>query len=851
MNERILLVDRSPHAEALEQSLCALGYVVERCPDGTPVVQRPAERLPAVAMLEATRDGVDAGRSLGACGVPVVFLVHAEDDALLEGAAAAEPLGYLVHPVHEQQLDLTLRATLAAQRRRAARRDGRSLSRAQLATMRHTGGVDLVMTMLETIDDGLVVMNGADEIVYANPATLSMLGKADGETAVGDWVARYEFFHADAKTPLELADLPLFRAARGEATDDVEIFVRDGDRVEGTFLNVHGRPLLGEDGTVAGAVSVIRDITASKAAETELRDAMAEHQAQNALMATVLDSIGDGLIVTDPEGRYLVFNRSAERLLGKPLSDAPVEGRAAAYGMYLPDGETPLPDAEAPLIKALRGEHTNDVEIFVRNAHRPEGIFVSASGRPLRDPSGRLVGATVVFRDVTQMRQARQELEAANRVLHERTQTMEAVFQGINDGVLLVDTEGQVVFRNASVDRMLGKGMVERVDPGRWREGHGIFYPDKVTRLPLDDVPHVRALAGEPVEDVEMFIRNPKIPNGVHVSVDARPMYDPSGTLSGAVLVARDITNLHRTQQALTDAFAHGRLEVLDTIVHNVGNAINSVSIGVTTAREEIRDNVLLRRLCALAEAIEAHGDDWAEFVTTDPQGRKVLPFVVALAKDFERQNAELARVVDRVADRVRHIVEIVRTQPSHFDATLARADIVLEKAVTDAAGILWESLAKRGIDLTIRCATAPREIRVQESKFHQLVVNLVKNAMDAIEELGETRATPKAGEIGIDAYLEGDSLVIDVSDNGIGIDPSDFRSIFFPGYTTKADGTGLGLHSAANYVIGSGGTIRPLSAGVGHGATLRVAWKAATIVPPDAERAEAGTSGRAPGRGA
>ena len=112
MNERILLVDRSPRAEALEQSLCALGYVVERCPDGAPVVQRPAEGLPAVAMLEATRDGVDAGRSLGACGVPVVFLVHAEDDALLEGAAAAEPLGYLVHPVHEQQLDLTLRATL-------------------------------------------------------------------------------------------------------------------------------------------------------------------------------------------------------------------------------------------------------------------------------------------------------------------------------------------------------------------------------------------------------------------------------------------------------------------------------------------------------------------------------------------------------------------------------------------------------------------------------------------------------------------------------------------------------------------------------------------------------------------
>ena len=117
---------------------------------------------------------------------------------------------------------------------------------------------------------------------------------------------------------------------------------------------------------------------------------------------------------------------------------------------------------------------------------------------------------------------------------------------------------------------------------------------------------------------------------------------------------------------------------------------------------------------------------------------------MVALAKDFEQQNAQLARVIDRVADRVRHIVEIVRTQPAHFDATLARADIVLEKAIADAAGILRESLAQRAIALSIRCATAPREIRVQESKFQQLIVNLVKNAMDAIEELGKTRDTPE-----------------------------------------------------------------------------------------------------------
>ena len=735
MKERVLLVDRSPHADALEQSLRGLGYVVERRADGATTERRAAEDRaaqdraaedwPALALLEASPDGVDAAGRLGACGVPIIFVVSGEDDALIERTEAAEPFGYLVHPMEERQLALTLRAALAARRRRATRSDDTSPSRAEPATMRRAGGV------------------------------------------------------------------------------------------------------------------------------AELRDVVAEHEEQRELMATVLNSISDGLIVTDREGRYLVFNSGAERLLGEPMSDTPPDERGRTYGMYLPDGKTPFPSAETPLARALRGEHTNDVEVFVRNAHQPDGISVTASGRPLRDQAGHLSGATIIFRDVTEMKRARDDLETANQLLHERTQTMEAVFEGMSDGVLLLDAEGTVLFRNGSVERMLGRGMIERVDPSRWREGHGIFFPDEVTRIPQEELPHMRAVRGEHCEDHEQFIRNPKIPNGVHLSVDARPMYDPSGAQSGVVLVARDITHHHRVQQALTDAFAHGRLEVLDTIVHNVGNAINSVLIGVTSVREEVRDNVLLRRLSALAEAIEARDDDWGEFVTKDPQGRQVLPFVVALARDFEAQNAQLGRIIERVAARVRHIAEILRTQPAHFDGTLGRADIVLEKALDDAAGILRESLARRGVALHVRCATAPREIRVQESKFQQLIVNLVKNAMDAIEELREKRAATEAGKIGIDAYLEGDSLVIDVSDDGIGIDPADFRSIFFPGYTTKEDGTGLGLHSAANYVIGSGGTIRPLSDGVGHGATLRVAWKVATIVPPKPERAGAGVAGREAGAGA
>jgi len=138
---------------------------------------------------------------------------------------------------------------------------------------------------------------------------------------------------------------------------------------------------------------------------------------------------------------------------------------------------------------------------------------------------------------------------------------------------------------------------------------------------------------------------------------------------------------------------------------------------------------------------------------------------------------------------------------------------------VIDAVKVLQESLARRAIELQIDCGSKPVTVRIQESRFHQMLVNLVKNAIEAIDEQGRRQG----GVVRIEAQVKGEALQLEVKDNGIGVEPERFRTIFSPGYTTKADGSGLGLHSAANYVIGSGGSIEALSDGVGRGTTMRV----------------------------
>ena len=294
----------------------------------------------------------------------------------------------------------------------------------------------------------------------------------------------------------------------------------------------------------------------------------------------------------------------------------------------------------------------------------------------------------------------------------------------------------------------------------------------------------------------------------------------------------RDVTRQTEADHALMEAFSQGRLEVVDTILHNIGNAITSVSIGMGTIGDELSRNEVLNRLLALADAIESHRDDWTSYVTGDPQGRQVLPFVIALASDFRSQNERLTRTVERMAGRVGHIVDIIRTQKSFQDGAMARKVVDVRGAVMDSVKVLAESLSSRNIEVAVDADKAPAEIWIQESRLHQMLVNLVKNAIEAIDEHAASSGLDRPF-IRIDCYREGEFLVIDVVDNGIGIDDVHNRRIFSAGYTTKEGGSGLGLHSAANFVIGSGGRITAISDGIGRGATMRVMLRYSPVPEP------------------
>ena len=407
--------------------------------------------------------------------------------------------------------------------------------------------------------------------------------------------------------------------------------------------------------------------------------------------------------------------------------------------------------------------------------------------------------------------------------LQHQIQLMRAIFDSISDGVIVADEKGDLTF-NQSAERIIG-GRVDTVFKQRTEE-YSIFYPDKVTPVPTEELPLVRALRGEATDEMEMFIRTVAKPEGVYISSNGRPIASPGTTARGGVVVFRDVTERVRAEEALAQAFAQGRLEVMDTILHNIGNAITSVAIGVGTLKEELANNPLIERLAALSEAVETHAEDWGDYVQHDPQGQQVRPFLLALAADFVEQNQHLIRTVERVNSQTSHIVDIVRAQRGFDSKAMTSKDVNLRQAISGALKIVQDSFASRGIQTHVDCGDAPAEIRIQESQFNQMLVNLLKNAMEAIDELKKSGGLKGQPRIEIKACIQQDFLVLEVQDNGIGIEQKNLKAIFGAGYTTKQEGSGLGLHSAANFVTSSGGKIQPLSTGYGTGTTMRVSLR-------------------------
>ncbi len=132
-------------------------------------------------------------------------------------------------------------------------------------------------------------------------------------------------------------------------------------------------------------------------------------------LAPLLDSIGEGVLVTDPAGTPVVWNLAAERILGASTLRESPGAWTARPGVFSVDGVTPLAREDRPLTRAIRGEVVMDQEFIVRHQDG-KALLVSATARALRGPDGDVVGGVAIFREITERRRAEVALRDSERL---------------------------------------------------------------------------------------------------------------------------------------------------------------------------------------------------------------------------------------------------------------------------------------------------------------------------------------------------------------------------------------------------------------------------------------------------
>jgi len=122
---------------------------------------------------------------------------------------------------------------------------------------------------------------------------------------------------------------------------------------------------------------------------------------QTSILQSILNSMGDGVIVADAQGKILLFNPAAARLIQAGLGTVTPGDSSRQFQTYLSDTLTTYPTNEHPLLRAMRGEIIDGAEIFLRRSDTSEGIWLTATGRPLVDEHGNIQGGVVVYTDLS------------------------------------------------------------------------------------------------------------------------------------------------------------------------------------------------------------------------------------------------------------------------------------------------------------------------------------------------------------------------------------------------------------------------------------------------------------------
>ncbi len=287
--------------------------------------------------------------------------------------------------------------------------------------------------------------------------------------------------------------------------------------------------------------------------------------------------------------------------------------------------------------------------------------------------------------------------------------------------------------------------------------------------------------------------------------------------------IFRDITQRKQAEatlgimhtQLLDTSRQAGMAEVATSVLHNVGNVLNSVNVSSSLIREKIKKS-RVQNLKRVVSIFDEHATDLPAFFDCDPRGKQLPNYLSQLSTHLSREQEEVLQEVTSLVNNIEHIKEIVTMQQSYAKVSGVSEMLQITDLIEDALRMNAGALERHQIRVVREFANVPPML-VEKHKILQILVNLMRNAKHALDD-GES--DNKELRLRLEES-EQKSIRISVIDNGVGIPAENLTRIFAHGFTTRSNGHGFGLHSGALAAMEMGGSLACHSDGLGHGAVF------------------------------
>lgn len=275
--------------------------------------------------------------------------------------------------------------------------------------------------IIDNLGEGTYALDTQGRVTFMNPAAERMLGWTEAELRGREMHPVIHFQHADG-TPFPSEECPLLQVIRTGALTQVEddTFTRkDGSTFSVAYIS---SPIV-VNGAMSGAVLAFHDISAHKDLDEALRRSEREAATRASQLVAIFESMADAVLVYDRAGRILHTNGADAAMFDAQLPPGGATDSLEErdhYFTYLSESGQPLTDEERPTNRVLRGEvlrGANAIDLVVRPRTGHE-VIMNASGAPIRDSDGNIVGGVLIGRDVTERRrQERQTHEALTALM--------------------------------------------------------------------------------------------------------------------------------------------------------------------------------------------------------------------------------------------------------------------------------------------------------------------------------------------------------------------------------------------------------------------------------------------------